>query len=202
MGSLPDRCSRRQVSGWRPRAWRPSTPWLRVCLALCWGLMLRTSLTSSLATFYRVMGPWKSEKGANRTERSSLKANDLSCVALPFSDLGSRTLLWIKKNSVVTASTLSQVSASRLYGLQGKQATFSLLPGMWCAASLDCRHHLCEPDMKLVWPSAKLLQAAAGASARACDHITSNVLPLLLEQFHKHSQVRERSLLRKQWDPC
>lgn len=60
------------------------------------------------------------------------------------------------------------------------------------AAFLDCRHHLCEPDMKLVWPSAKLLQAAAGASARACEHITSNVLPLLLEQFHKHNQVREQ----------
>ncbi|XP_060245585.1 MMS19 nucleotide excision repair protein homolog isoform X4 [Meriones unguiculatus] len=56
----------------------------------------------------------------------------------------------------------------------------------------DCRHHLCEPDMKLVWPSAKLLQAAAGASARACEHITSNVLPLLLEQFHKHSQSNQR----------
>ncbi|KAM4852380.1 MMS19 nucleotide excision repair protein homolog isoform 2-T2 [Thomomys bottae] len=56
----------------------------------------------------------------------------------------------------------------------------------------DCRHHLCEPDMKLVWPSAKLLQAAAGASVRACDHITSNVLPLLLEQFHKHSQSNQR----------
>ncbi|XP_061258967.1 MMS19 nucleotide excision repair protein homolog isoform X5 [Bos javanicus] len=46
--------------------------------------------------------------------------------------------------------------------------------------------------MKLVWPSAKLLQAAAGASARACDHVTSNVLPLLLEQFHKHSQSNQR----------
>ncbi|XP_078202317.1 MMS19 nucleotide excision repair protein homolog isoform X5 [Callithrix jacchus] len=56
----------------------------------------------------------------------------------------------------------------------------------------DCKHHLCEPDMKLVWPSAKLLQAAAGASARACDYITSNVLPLLLEQFHKHSQSSQR----------
>lgn len=51
--------------------------------------------------------------------------------------------------------------------------------------------------MKLVWPSAKLLQAAAGASARACDHVTSNVLPLLLEQFHKHSQVRKQNLFRK-----
>ncbi|XP_053438842.1 MMS19 nucleotide excision repair protein homolog isoform X4 [Nycticebus coucang] len=56
----------------------------------------------------------------------------------------------------------------------------------------DCRHHVCEPDMKLVWPSAKLLQAAAGASARAFDHITSNILPLLLEQFHKHSQSNQR----------
>lgn len=72
----------------------------------------------------------------------------------------------------------------------GNQAIFDLLPRSVIAASLDCRHHLCEPDMKLVWPSAKLLQAAAGASARACEHITRNVLPLLLEQFHKHSQVR------------
>lgn len=53
--------------------------------------------------------------------------------------------------------------------------------------------------MKLVWPSAKLLQAAAGASARACDHITSHVLPLLLEQFHKHSQVKKHSLGGQQW---
>lgn len=55
--------------------------------------------------------------------------------------------------------------------------------------------------MKLVWPSAKLLQAAAGASARACDHITSNALPLLLEQFHKHRQVREHRLSRRPRDP-
>lgn len=54
----------------------------------------------------------------------------------------------------------------------------------------DCRHHLCEPDMKLVWPSAKLLQAAAGASLRAYHRLTSSVLPLLLEQYTKHPQVR------------
>ncbi|EPY80971.1 MMS19 nucleotide excision repair protein isoform 1-like protein [Camelus ferus] len=64
--------------------------------------------------------------------------------------------------------------------------------GAMAARKGNCRHHLCEPDMKLVWPSAKLLQAAAGASARACDHITSNVLPLLLEQFHKHTQSNQR----------
>lgn len=44
--------------------------------------------------------------------------------------------------------------------------------------------------MKLVWPSAKLLQAAAGASLRTYHRITRSVLPLLLEQYTKHTQVR------------
>uniref|UniRef100_U3K194 MMS19 nucleotide excision repair protein n=2 Tax=Ficedula albicollis TaxID=59894 RepID=U3K194_FICAL len=56
----------------------------------------------------------------------------------------------------------------------------------------DCRHHLCEPDMKLVWPSAKLLQAAAGASLRTYHRITRSVLPLLLEQYNKHTQSSQR----------
>ncbi|NWX36025.1 MMS19 protein, partial [Notiomystis cincta] len=56
----------------------------------------------------------------------------------------------------------------------------------------DCRHHLCEPDMKLVWPSAKLLQAAAGASLRTFHRITHSVLPLLLEQYTKHTQSSQR----------
>ncbi|XP_069836082.1 MMS19 nucleotide excision repair protein homolog [Dendropsophus ebraccatus] len=56
----------------------------------------------------------------------------------------------------------------------------------------DCKHHLCEPDMKLVWPSAKLLQAAAGASSRSCLKVTSNVLPLLLEQYNQHAQSSHR----------
>ncbi|XP_032921982.1 MMS19 nucleotide excision repair protein homolog isoform X1 [Catharus ustulatus] len=56
----------------------------------------------------------------------------------------------------------------------------------------DCRHHLCEPDMKLVWPSAKLLQAAAGASLRTYHCITRSILPLLLEQYTKHTQSSQR----------
>ncbi|XP_009082471.1 PREDICTED: MMS19 nucleotide excision repair protein homolog [Acanthisitta chloris] len=56
----------------------------------------------------------------------------------------------------------------------------------------DCRHHLCEPDMKLVWPSAKLLQAAAGASLRTYHRVTRSVLPLLLEQYTKHPQSSQR----------
>ncbi|KAM8924824.1 MMS19 nucleotide excision repair protein homolog [Pelodytes ibericus] len=56
----------------------------------------------------------------------------------------------------------------------------------------DCKHHLCEPDMKLVWPSAKLLQAAAGASARACRTVTSSILPLLLDQYNQQAQSSHR----------
>ncbi|XP_053307203.1 MMS19 nucleotide excision repair protein homolog [Spea bombifrons] len=56
----------------------------------------------------------------------------------------------------------------------------------------DCKHHLCEPDMKLVWPSAKLLQAATGSSSRACHKVMSSVLPLLLEQYTQHAQSSHR----------
>uniref|UniRef100_A0A674PIT4 MMS19 nucleotide excision repair protein n=1 Tax=Takifugu rubripes TaxID=31033 RepID=A0A674PIT4_TAKRU len=52
-----------------------------------------------------------------------------------------------------------------------------------------CKHHLCEPDLKLVWPSAKLLQAACSASNRAGHIITSAVMPLLTEQYHSRTEV-------------
>ncbi|XP_060624210.2 MMS19 nucleotide excision repair protein homolog isoform X3 [Anolis sagrei] len=75
----------------------------------------------------------------------------------------------------------------------------------------DCRHHLCEPDMKLVWPSAKLLQAAAGGSLRAYYQITSSVLPLLVEEYTKHEQSSQHRTilevllgfleLRQTWGP-
>ncbi|NXY49739.1 MMS19 protein, partial [Ceuthmochares aereus] len=70
--------------------------------------------------------------------------------------------------------------------------TEDLLDSFLSSILQDCRHHLCEPDMKLVWPSAKLLQAAASASLRAYHHITSSVLPLLLEQYTKHPQSSQR----------
>uniref|UniRef100_A0A673GQF7 MMS19 nucleotide excision repair protein n=1 Tax=Sinocyclocheilus rhinocerous TaxID=307959 RepID=A0A673GQF7_9TELE len=54
----------------------------------------------------------------------------------------------------------------------------------------DCQHHLCEPDLKLVWPSAKLLQAAAGASYRASLIVSAAVIPALLEQYNNETQVR------------
>lgn len=58
-----------------------------------------------------------------------------------------------------------------------------------CSVVPDCKHHLSEPDLKLVWPSAKLLQAACSASNRASHIITSAVMPLLTEQYHSRAEV-------------
>ncbi|CAK6436227.1 unnamed protein product [Pipistrellus nathusii] len=110
--------------------------------------------------------------------------------------------LWASIRREVFQTASERVEAEGLAALQSLTACLSrsvlradaedLLDFFLSNILQDCRHHLCEPDMKLVWPSAKLLQAAAGASARACDHITSNALPLLLEQFHKHRQSNQR----------
>ncbi|XP_043086941.1 MMS19 nucleotide excision repair protein homolog [Puntigrus tetrazona] len=59
----------------------------------------------------------------------------------------------------------------------------------------DCQHHLCEPDLKLVWPSAKLLQAAAGASYRAGLMVSAAVVPALLEQYNNRTQCAQRRTL-------
>ncbi|KAL1263819.1 hypothetical protein QQF64_004174 [Cirrhinus molitorella] len=59
----------------------------------------------------------------------------------------------------------------------------------------DCQHHLCEPDLKLVWPSAKLLQAAAGASYRASLIVSAAVIPALLEQYNNRTQCAQRRTL-------
>ncbi|KAM4525724.1 MMS19 nucleotide excision repair protein homolog [Fundulus diaphanus] len=59
----------------------------------------------------------------------------------------------------------------------------------------DCKHHLFEPDLKLVWPSAKLLQAACGASYRASHIITAAVVPPLVEQYNSKTQCSHRRTL-------
>ncbi|XP_074518694.1 MMS19 nucleotide excision repair protein homolog [Halichoeres trimaculatus] len=59
----------------------------------------------------------------------------------------------------------------------------------------DCKHHLCEPDLKLVWPSAKLLQAACSASNRASHIVTAAVMPSLLEQYNSRTQCSHRRTL-------
>uniref|UniRef100_A0A8C6TBK8 MMS19 nucleotide excision repair protein n=1 Tax=Neogobius melanostomus TaxID=47308 RepID=A0A8C6TBK8_9GOBI len=59
----------------------------------------------------------------------------------------------------------------------------------------DCNHHLSEPDLKLVWPSAKLLQAACSASIRASHIITAAVMPSLIEQYNTRTQCSHRRTL-------
>ncbi|KAM6963664.1 MMS19 nucleotide excision repair protein homolog [Tautogolabrus adspersus] len=59
----------------------------------------------------------------------------------------------------------------------------------------DCKHHLSEPDLKLVWPSAKLLQAACSASNRASHIIIAAVMPSLLEQYNSRAQCSHRRTL-------
>nr|XP_057918601.1 MMS19 nucleotide excision repair protein homolog isoform X2 [Doryrhamphus excisus] len=59
----------------------------------------------------------------------------------------------------------------------------------------DCNHHLCEPDLKLVWPSAKLLQAACSASNRASHIITAAVMPALISQYNSRTECSHRRTL-------
>ncbi|KAL6094473.1 mms19 [Pungitius sinensis] len=59
----------------------------------------------------------------------------------------------------------------------------------------DCKHHLCEPDLKLVWPSAKLLQAACSASNRASHMVADAVMPALIEQYNGRAQCSQRRTL-------
>uniref|UniRef100_A0AAQ6IGA8 MMS19 nucleotide excision repair protein n=1 Tax=Anabas testudineus TaxID=64144 RepID=A0AAQ6IGA8_ANATE len=58
----------------------------------------------------------------------------------------------------------------------------------------DCKHHLCEPDLKLVWPSAKLLQAACSASNRASHIIAASAMPSLIEQYNTRTQNHKISV--------
>ncbi|XP_037837905.1 MMS19 nucleotide excision repair protein homolog isoform X2 [Kryptolebias marmoratus] len=59
----------------------------------------------------------------------------------------------------------------------------------------DCKHHLSEPDLKLVWPSAKLLQASCSASNRASYVITAAIMPSLIKQFNSRTQCSHRRTL-------
>ncbi|NXA42307.1 MMS19 protein, partial [Eudromia elegans] len=110
--------------------------------------------------------------------------------------------LWSSLRREVFQTASEKVEAECLAALHALSACLSrsvlssdaedLLDSFLSSVLQDCRHHLCEPDMKLVWPSAKLLQAAAGASPRACHGVTRSVLPLLLEQHAKHPQSSQR----------
>ncbi|XP_015722476.1 MMS19 nucleotide excision repair protein homolog isoform X2 [Coturnix japonica] len=110
--------------------------------------------------------------------------------------------LWSSLRREVFQTASEKIEAECLSALHALSACLSrsvlssdaedLLDSFLSSILQDCRHHLCEPDMKLVWPSAKLLQAAASASLRTYHRLTHSILPLLLEQYNKHSQSSQR----------
>lgn len=56
-----------------------------------------------------------------------------------------------------------------------------------CVAS--CLSYLNEPDLKLVWPNVKCMQATAAGSSTANLLILKHVLPALLDHYSKATQV-------------
>ncbi|KAG7492628.1 hypothetical protein MATL_G00016300 [Megalops atlanticus] len=113
--------------------------------------------------------------------------------------------LWSSLRREVFQTASEKVEAASLAALSALTACLSrsvqhsdaddALQGFLDLVLRDCQHHLCEPDLKLVWPSAKLLQAAAGASHRASYKITAAVVPLLLEQYNSRTQCAQRRTL-------
>ncbi|KAJ7325106.1 hypothetical protein JRQ81_018126 [Phrynocephalus forsythii] len=129
--------------------------------------------------------------------------------------------LWSSLRREVFQTASEKVEAEGLSALRALSACLSrlvltsddedLLDSFLRGVLQDCRHHLCEPDMKLVWPSAKLLQAAAAGSLRAYYQITSSIIPLLVEEYAKHVQSSQHRTilevllgfleLRQKWGP-
>uniref|UniRef100_A0A674I447 MMS19 nucleotide excision repair protein n=1 Tax=Terrapene triunguis TaxID=2587831 RepID=A0A674I447_9SAUR len=142
------------------------------------------------------------------SEMQSAKLDSLQTLSACCTIYGQKELqeflpsLWSSLRREVFQTASERVEAEALAALHGLAACLSrsvlssdtedLLDSFLSGVLQDCRHHLCEPDMKLVWPSAKLLQAAAGASFRAGHRITSSVVPLLLEQYNQHLQSSQR----------
>ena len=53
----------------------------------------------------------------------------------------------------------------------------------------DLKKHLSEPELKLMYPASKLMQAVAAASEQACSLVVHLIIPLMLGLFAKHQQV-------------
>ena len=53
----------------------------------------------------------------------------------------------------------------------------------------ECEKHINEPGLRLIHPSSRLLQAMSSASETVCDKIIGFVMPLLVQQYEKQTQV-------------
>uniref|UniRef100_T1JH66 MMS19 nucleotide excision repair protein n=1 Tax=Strigamia maritima TaxID=126957 RepID=T1JH66_STRMM len=59
----------------------------------------------------------------------------------------------------------------------------------------ECQKYLCEPELKLMHPSARILQAAAHSSDLACQKVLLMVIPLLMQQYNLRAQLNKRKII-------
>lgn len=59
----------------------------------------------------------------------------------------------------------------------------------------DCCHHICQPELKMIHPATRLLQATAGGSLEASSLVAKDVIPLLIQQFNEEVQVSTKIVL-------
>ena len=57
-----------------------------------------------------------------------------------------------------------------------------------CCGS-ECRHHLLEPELRMMQPAACMLEAVAMGSDPACTAVVTAIVPLLVEQFYSQSMA-------------
>ncbi|XP_028586375.2 MMS19 nucleotide excision repair protein homolog isoform X1 [Podarcis muralis] len=187
-------------------------------------ISLRAVLTSTpiFAEFLIPLLIEKMDSDVQSAKLDSLQTLNAACMIYGEKELKEfLPSLWSSLRREVFQTASEKIEAEGLSALRALSTCLSrlvlssddedLLDSFLTGILRDCRHHLCEPDMKLVWPSAKLLQAAAGASLRAYYRITYSVLPLLVEQYTKHEQSSQHRTilevllgfleLRQQWGP-
>ncbi|XP_073408958.1 MMS19 nucleotide excision repair protein homolog isoform X1 [Dendrobates tinctorius] len=167
------------------------------------GLRAVLSATPRFAEFLIPLLIEKMDSDVQSAKVDALQTLSAACAVCEQKDLKEfLSGLWSSIRREVFQTASDKVEAAGLAALHALSACLShsvlgpdsedLLDSFLANILQDCKHHLCEPDMKLVWPSAKLLQAAAGASSRACLKVTANVLPLLLDQYNQHAQSSHR----------
>ncbi|XP_041426980.1 MMS19 nucleotide excision repair protein homolog isoform X2 [Xenopus laevis] len=167
------------------------------------GLRAVLASTSRFAEFLLPLLIEKMDSDVQSAKLDSLQTLSACCTVYGQKELKEfLSGLWSSIRREVFQTASEKIEAEGLAALQALSTCLSrsilspdaedLLDSFLNSVLQDCKHHLCEPDMKLVWPSAKLLQAAAGGSSRACWKVTANVLPLLLEQYNQHAQSNHR----------
>ena len=53
----------------------------------------------------------------------------------------------------------------------------------------ECQRHLVEPELRLLSPASRMLQAVASGCDQACAAITMATVPVLLGQFTRRTMV-------------